>query len=254
MASPQAEDGHLKIADSLVVAICRAEFSAVQMRILLAVMNMTYRVGKTKASISADDLRYATGAKAYKVQKAMGELVDRRVLFVQHMVSGTRLVGIQKDYDLWLPKTGNANTSLLVSNNNPPVRELPKMGNKGNHATPPGRILTWMLRELNIELTLGAWRKEYSNMVKLYTMALDLAHTPSEAIRALRDYFDYLDNPSFRAKVTRPASYMTTGFTNWYKSIPPKPRDIGEQEEITGYRFRYNLNSKRWEMTSGKAK
>ena len=253
MASPQHENGHLKIADDLVVAICRERFSAAQLKILLAVMNMTYRVNKTKASISPDDLRYATGEKRYTIETELDKLIHRKVVYLQHLTNGIRVIGFQKDYDMWLPKNGNANTSNLnVINNISTRRELPNFGNKGNHNTPPGRILTWMLKELNITLGTGAWRKEYSNMVKLYTTALDIAHEPKQAMQALRDYFDYLDNPSFRAKVTRPASYLNTGFHNWYKSLPPKTRDVAEQEEIMGYRYRYNLNNRRWEQTSGR--
>jgi hypothetical protein len=252
MANPQSENGHLRIADDLVVAICRESLSAAQYKILLSIMSMTYRVGKTKAAISQDDLRYATGEKRYTIQSEMGKLVDRRIVFVQHLPSGGRLVGIQKDYEQWLPKFGNAITSLITSNiNNPPVRDLPKIGNK---ATPPGKILTRLLAELNIELTIGAWRKEYSKMIKLYVQALELAHEPKAAIQAIKDYFDDMDNPSFRARVTRPASYMLGGFRQWYTAIPKKPRGIRTQEEVTGYRFRYNTLKKDWIRTNEKLK
>lgn len=258
MANVQVEDGALAIADKLVVAMLREDFTAVQFRVIFAIMNMTFRVGKTKAIITNDDLRYATNSKAYKVQAAVGDLLDRKILFAQHLTNGQRLLGIQKDYDQWLPKMGTTiNSYLEVNNNNLARSAVPKMGNKGqrgNSLTPPGRILTWVLKELNIELKLGAWRKEYSKMVELYVTALDLAHEPYEAYRAIKDYFDFLDDPSFRSKVTRPASFMLTGFKNWYRQLPKKTKDIREQEEVTGYRFRYNIRYSRWEMSNEKLK
>ena len=252
MASPQLENGHLKIADSLVVAITRNKFSAVQIRMLLAIMLMTYRVGKTKAEIGIEDMRYATGEKRYTLETALEKLIAQNVVFCQHLKNGGTILGIQKDFDKWqptVPKIGNTNTNVLAVSNIKPSKELPKIGK-----TPPERLLNWVLQDLNLKLSLTAWRKERKVAILLYTKALELAHSPLEALVALKDYYSTNADASFRARVIRPMAYLEPGFEKWFKQIPKKPRSIREDEEVTGYRFRYNHIKHDWEMTGEKLK
>lgn len=253
MASPQLENGHLRIADTLVIAICRSKFSASQVRILLAIMLMTYRVGKTKAEIGIEDMRYATGEKRYTIETALEKLIALNVVFCQHLVNGGTVLGIQKDFEKWntaLPKIGSTNTNVLAVTNILPVKALPKIGKK----TAPDRFLTWVLKDLNLELSVAAWRKERKIAVSLYTKALELAHSPLEALVALKDYYSLNADAAFRAKVIRPMAYLEPGFEKWFNQLPKKPRSIREDEEVTGYRFRYNHIKRDWEMTGEKLK
>ena len=46
IASPQVEDGHTRIANELLEAMCRAGFSARQWAVVMAVVRKTYGYGK----------------------------------------------------------------------------------------------------------------------------------------------------------------------------------------------------------------
>lgn len=247
MAKPQVEHGHLAIADDLVTAFCREELSSVELKLLLAIMNMTYRVGKTKSEIGYDDLSIAIAQKRYKVVAAIEALEKRKIIFVQATTNGGMVIGLQKDYEEWLPKMGKSiNSGLEEYKYISTRRDLPKMGKTGQKDTPQGRYLRWVLDDMHLELTLGAWRKEYSRAKKLYESALTLAHEPKTALYALKDYYTDTADPAFKAKVKYPIAYLSPGFERWYKARPKKPYSVKQDEEITGKRHRYDLKTKRW--------
>jgi len=261
MANPQLEDGFLRIADELVVAICRLPFTAHEMRLLFAIMNMTYRVTKTKTEISVDDLRYATDLKKYQAQTALDSLLARNVVFKQSIGDDRFLLGIQKDWERWehdlsknrcmddlrdeLPISGSIRAKALSElNTNKPIRStLPILGKR----TPPDILLAQIHKELAIPFAKGKWCKERSSATQLYKIALELTHEPVTAAHAIRDYLDNIANPDFRSRVRMPITYMLTGFEKWFKSIPTKPRDIVVAERELGKRYKYIAKTKRWE-------
>ena len=107
MASPQLENGALQVALELQSAIMRHEFSALERRVLDAIMRYTYAAGKTKAEITAEDIRLMIEGKKRvrtdNVRDVLVKLVQQNVLTSQPWNNG-QLLGIQKDYEAWLEK------------------------------------------------------------------------------------------------------------------------------------------------------
>jgi phage replication O-like protein O len=96
MASPQCENGHVRIADELFEAVLRADFSKRELLVVLAVIRKTYGWSKAMDQISSSQLAELTGIAPQHCRAAIRELKAR------HVIRQTdNQIGIQKDYELW---------------------------------------------------------------------------------------------------------------------------------------------------------
>lgn len=107
MASPQIENGYTKLANELLEALARFNFSARQYSIILAVIRKTYgwidpATGNQKKldRISITQLCDLTGISRGNVSNAVNELIAMRV-FLKREHRGVYLIGIQKNYSKW---------------------------------------------------------------------------------------------------------------------------------------------------------
>lgn len=237
MASPQTENGHLKIADDLVTAFFKGDFTAVQLRVLLCILQMTYRVGKTKAAITVEDLRYATGMKKYKIDTALEPLIANNVIFVQSEL----VIGLQKDWETWGKYAWKSPTQPDTAS-----IKMPKSG------SPMDRLVQHYHKKLVLEVNYFQWNKERQAAVDIYTYALSRVHNPQEALAAIDDYFESLRDKLLAVHL--PFCYMKPGFSRWLGAIPQKPKGVREDEEFLGIRHRWNPRSKSWEATGPRIK
>lgn len=101
MASPQLENGFLRIANEIAEALMRTNLSGYQSRILWAVWRKTYGFGKKDDWMSNSQLSSMTGLRKQHVSRTVKELVDRKIV----TKSGYK-ISFNKDYTQWreLPK------------------------------------------------------------------------------------------------------------------------------------------------------
>lgn len=249
MANVQPENGCVPVAHDLYVAIDRADLSALERRIISAVMYFTYGAGKTKTELKAEDIRYYLGAdkklRTDRIDEAITVLLTRKILFRQELVNGHQLLGLQKDYDLWGDKMSPTLRDEYINNN---IKHPVKGGDKLSQAvTPPERLLAYAHLKSNFTYGIGAYRVELKYAKQLYIEALSLTRSPLEALYLLKDFIDQDD--WMRANVKMVFTYMSSRFKAWAAQIPRKPREIRESEEATGRRYRYNVKLKQWEVT-----
>lgn len=126
MASPQLEDGYVRIARELLSALSKHGFSGSEFMVLLAVIGKTYGWNKSKDEISITQFMQLTGLSRRGVCKATLSLVNKKALGrEQKGTSEVTTYWIIKDYDKWV---GSAN--LCTS-----AKTGKKVGNK--KALPP---------------------------------------------------------------------------------------------------------------------
>ena len=119
MANPQLEDGHTRIANELLDQLACLHLSPNQWQVVLFIIRKTYGYRKKMDHITNSQIVKGTGIYKTHVSRTIRELVNRRIF-----TRVGKLIGLQKDYELWLPqlpklvtidtevaKTGN-NTSL----------------------------------------------------------------------------------------------------------------------------------------------
>ncbi|MFP4495175.1 MAG: replication protein, partial [Halochromatium sp.] len=96
MASPQCENGHVRIADELFDEILKADFAKRELLVVLAVIRKTYGYRKTMDRISSSQLAELTGMDGSHCRKTLRNLKKRGILLEDH-----GRIGVQKDYTRW---------------------------------------------------------------------------------------------------------------------------------------------------------
>ena len=102
MASPQVENGYIRIANELWEALSRVEMSGAEFRVVLAILRQTYgRQGK-EAIITHQELMKATGiADSGYLSRMTSALAARRIIIKWSSWGKPSNYGPQKDYDEW---------------------------------------------------------------------------------------------------------------------------------------------------------
>jgi len=99
MASPQLENGHTKIANELVEALCKINLSPYESRVLWAIIRKTYGWGKKMDKIAQSQIVEMTGIPKGHISRAMKSLTLRAIV----TSSGNKRIGVNKNYEQWLP-------------------------------------------------------------------------------------------------------------------------------------------------------
>jgi phage replication O-like protein O len=120
LASPQAENGHIDIANELAEAFQKLQLSGYQWRILWVILRQTWGWPKKIDRISLSMFEEKTKIPKRHVARALKELVDRKILSKNDQTY-TTTYGLQKDYELWkafpnlgTPKNGNSQNGAKV--------------------------------------------------------------------------------------------------------------------------------------------
>lgn len=112
-AGPQVEDGHTRIANELLEAMCRAGFSARQWAVVMAVVRKTYGYGKKSDEIGLTQLEQMTGIAKTHVGKTVRELCVAGVLRRDSGVHGHRL-SLNKRYGQWQIGASSGVTKIVT--------------------------------------------------------------------------------------------------------------------------------------------
>jgi phage replication O-like protein O len=101
MANPQCEGGFTRLANELL-DVATVELSSEEVHVWLVVVRKTYGFNRKEAELSQAELAAACGMPVRTLQRIMAALVARGVLYYSEK-RGPRpkMVGPQKDYDLW---------------------------------------------------------------------------------------------------------------------------------------------------------
>ncbi|MHC4623379.1 MAG: replication protein [Planctomycetota bacterium] len=99
MANPQAENGHVKIANEIVQQLARVNLPAYEWRVLWAVLRKTWGWRKKADAVPLSQIVQMTGLRQPHVSRAKASLLKKQILFEQ-----AGKVGFQKNYELWTAK------------------------------------------------------------------------------------------------------------------------------------------------------
>ncbi len=187
-ASPQAENGHVDIANEIVEAMARINLSAYESRILWGILRKTYGWHKKVDKISITQFEKTTGLKRRHIHRTLAELVERKIVT---RIGNGRIItyGIQKDYTKWrtVTKRGNdAGTSRVSEEGQEKIvtrignRSLPKEVNTKEtnkrkiyvEGSDELRLASLLLEEIRKNKTdfkqpnLQSWAKEIDLMIQ----------------------------------------------------------------------------------------
>ncbi|MFC1556966.1 replication protein [candidate division KSB1 bacterium] len=119
MASPQLENGYIRIANELFEALCGIRISGEAMQVFNTIIRKTYGYSKPKDQIATSQFIEITRLSKRAIHRARKKLLDMNMISVTNNGKGKSLTySIVKNYALWkpVPKKG---TPLSVTNNVP---------------------------------------------------------------------------------------------------------------------------------------
>ncbi|RUM87194.1 MAG: hypothetical protein DSZ24_06740 [Thermodesulfatator sp.] len=139
MASPQVENGYTRVANELLEALCRAQLGGREMRVVLAVIRLTYGFQNKESAISLGKLAKITGLRRERLSEVVKALERKNVLRVSRE-NGQLILGLQKDYSRWVSQKGVSQKGGSPKMGLSQKGGSPKMGQgvpkKGNTDTP----------------------------------------------------------------------------------------------------------------------
>jgi len=97
MANPQAEDGHVDIANEIVEALAVTYLSSYESQVLWAIFRKTYGWHKKEDWITGSQLVEMTGITKGHISRTLKKLIERNMV----NKNGKKL-SFQKDYDKWV--------------------------------------------------------------------------------------------------------------------------------------------------------
>ncbi len=114
MSNPQAEDGHVDIANEVMDALCRIRIPGEARQILDFIIRKTWGWKKKEDAIPLSQFEKGTGLKKTHVLKAVYKLQEMNLIITQKG-NGIVRYGINKDYDSWKPLPKKVTEKVRVS-------------------------------------------------------------------------------------------------------------------------------------------
>lgn len=161
MASPQLENGYVKIANELLEALMRTPLSDYENRFLRALMRKTYGYNKKQDWVADSQIVKMTGMRKQHVWRTKERLIKRKIV----TYVGYRLA-INKDYDEWLDSNLNRLLAAPKQVTLAAPKQVPTKDNKDNYQkTLPAKAGTPMEDEYQIEpdesvVPTQKWKKQ----------------------------------------------------------------------------------------------
>ena len=102
-ANPQLEGGYTRISNELLEAICKYDFSGLQMRILMLFIRSSYGYGKREAAFSLEYIQEKLQIPKRSAQRSLKSLTDANILQVIQEASRStpRIMVLNKKYNEW---------------------------------------------------------------------------------------------------------------------------------------------------------
>lgn len=108
MASPQVENGYTRIANELLEAMMRFNFTRHEARVVLCVIRETYGRGKKQVILTHKEISTMTRISRSHISRTISKLVPKLVLIRQTRTKSDtkykQLYEINKNYDEWVEK------------------------------------------------------------------------------------------------------------------------------------------------------
>ena len=100
-ANPQAEDGHIDIANEIAEVLARINFYPYESRILWVIWRKTYGWHKKVDRISFTQFEKSTGLHRRHIQRTLKHLEERKIIVASKGYGKNATYGFQKDYTKW---------------------------------------------------------------------------------------------------------------------------------------------------------
>lgn len=158
-ANPQLEGGYTRISNELLEAICKYDFSGLQMRILMLFIRSSYGYGKREAAFSLEYIQEKLQIPKRSAQRSLKSLTDANILQVIQEASKStpRIMRLNKRYPEWkisgdrdvTPKSESGDTQVTQNR----VTQMTRSGDRD--VTPRGDLAVTHKRKTKENINKG---------------------------------------------------------------------------------------------------
>ena len=131
MANPQAENGHVDIANEIIEALAKTYLSSYESQVLWAIFRKTYGWHKKEDWITGSQLSELTGIAKGHISRTLKKLINRNMI----NRNGKKL-SFQKDYDKWLKLPKQVTIKKLPKWDRKLPKQVTKVTQTGNKKLP----------------------------------------------------------------------------------------------------------------------
>jgi len=125
MAKPQAENGHIDIANEIAERLAKTQLSGYEQRVLWAIWRKTWGWHKKEDPISLSQFTELTLIPSSHIARTINKLIDRNIIYKKN--GRISIYGFQKDYEKWsITNLGTAKKGT-AKNGKLPKKALPKL-------------------------------------------------------------------------------------------------------------------------------
>jgi len=103
VANPQAEDGHVDIANEIIEALAKIRISGEEMQCLWVIFRKTYGWHKKQDDIALSQFCQFTNLKKPTVCRAISKLLSKKIIVIIKKDNGISSYGFNKDFETWEP-------------------------------------------------------------------------------------------------------------------------------------------------------
>lgn len=172
MPNPQAENGHIDIANEIAEALAKTQLSGYESRVLWVLWRKTYGWHKRSDRISISQFSQATGIPRRHIHKTLKRLVDRNIV-TKNCNSFITKWAFQKDYSKWKlvtkisnkPKPLPISTATVTENSNKLVTENGAHKRKERKNTKEKKIQT---QGSEVDNLIQIYKDTYPEHIEVY--------------------------------------------------------------------------------------
>ncbi len=164
MANPQAEHGHVDIANEIVESLARIRLSGEEVQCLWVIFRKTYGWKKTEDIISLSQFSEMTGLKRQHIHRALLKLSSKKVIDVtKNGYNRPNMIRFVKDFDIWVLSPKKVTPGKNVTKDGAYKRQKNKDSNVRTH-----KIRTKEVSEDSVSFKLASylWKLIYQNFPK----------------------------------------------------------------------------------------
>lgn len=206
MASPQVENGYVKIANELIDALVRYRLPGEQMQCFLFIIRKTYGYCKKEDKISLSQFCEATGINKPCVKRALNNLLSKKIIIIKKDNSFMHVYEINKDFETWEPLSKKITLSkkikgVIKKDKNRYQKRSPQKKKENN-------------TKENFELFYSAYPKRVGKdaAIKAWNKRNDIPEI-STVLQAINDQIEWRVNANgeFRPEWKHPSTWITQG-------------------------------------------
>jgi|ADurb_Leu_01_Slu_FD_contig_101_408048_length_1942_multi_2_in_0_out_0_3 phage replication O-like protein O len=239
MANPQAENGHIDIANEIAEALMKVNLSAYESRILWFIFRKTYGWNKKEDWISLSQFSMCTGLDRRLVHRAIKSLSSKKMIVINKDDSNHITYGFQKNWEKW--DVSSKKMTVINRDDGLSSKEMTRVSSKEiptkdtltkDTLTKDNKDIVEIVSYLN-QKTGKNFKAKSKNTASHINARLAEGHTVEDCKRVIDNKCAKWLHDSKMVDYLRPQTLFGTKFESYLNEVPPKTQGVSDKTRQT---------------------